>query len=372
MNVIVVGGADSLIQGSFGQKLSRHGIQVEWHESQPARLDALPDAAEGVVIIKDMVSHALSGSAISLAKMKGIPFVQVTRKFSHAYPILRDSGFLKNVAALEAIKGQAANTPTPITPEAKKEFTMPVSNPTLPAVSPDDVQEAIDLIFREDPYTAKFPKLFGQRLYDLTQHTLPDAEVQKAVALKLNSLWNMTGKLRDPAVRDARTQLRQRWMVAFMKDVFHKTNRLPTFADINAEARSYFGATLEAGVIRGYQKIVQADLQVAAPAPTPPPVVETPAPKDDPWDGVNNQIALLTQQVDAMQTLIQTLLDNQNKLASQTNAIGMNVTDARDRIATLEAAPQPTQQEQVVPQTTLAQALAELAAHGLTLKIEAK
>lgn len=378
MNVIVVGGAESLLQGAFGQKLSQHGIQINWHEARPSRLDTLPEAAEGVLIIKDMVSHSLAGAAISLAKTKGIPFAQVTRKFSHAYPILRDTGFLTVPAAIPP----AANT-NPATIHQDKEHPMNYAA-SAPKVTADDLTEAMELIFREDPYGSQSSATVQRRVVDLLQYHPTDAEVGKLISQKMADLRNMTGKLGDPAKREYRTQLRQRWMCSYIKEYLAKHRSLPSFQEVNDEARTHFGATLEAGVIRGYFNIVNAERQ-AAPQPSQQPVVETPPAQQHPtyemWDAVNKQLEQATQRIDAMNTLIQTLLEGQkaqdeahNRLKAQTDALGTNVTDARKRLTTLENQPAPA----TVTVTTapaapsLATALAELASMGLTLKIETK
>jgi len=388
MNVLVVGGAESLIQGAFGQKLASHGIEVAWHEVRPARLEILPDAAEGVLIIKDMVSHALSGAAISLAKLKGIPFAQVTRKFSHAYPVLRDSGFLTAAATINAAKGQPANTPVfvaqpttqPITfqPQVADQPKETDMTPISTATTKEDLTEAMDLIFREDPYTIKSAKLVKQRLFDLTQYLPSDAEVADLTMQKKVVLWNMTGKLSDPAKREFRALIRQRWMVSYMKEVYGKTKKPPTFAELNAEARKHFGATLEAKVIRQHFVAFYKELNLPPFNTTLAPIeadtvdtmpVEAPAVEQqstaDMWDALTAQIDKLTQQVSS-------LTDHFAALHTH-SAARINELEARlEASQSVPAAPVVVAPVAPAAPASIVQMLAELANSGLVLKIETK
>ena len=89
MRVLVVGGADSLLDGAFGAKLAEHGIEIAWREVEPSKLGVLPVSCEGVLVIRDLVSHSLSWSAVAAAKARGLPCAQIPRKWAQAYPILR-------------------------------------------------------------------------------------------------------------------------------------------------------------------------------------------------------------------------------------------------------------------------------------------
>lgn len=398
MKVLVVGGAESLIQGAYGQKLAKHGIQVVWHEPRISRLDTIPEACEGVLIIKDMVSHSLAGMAIQLAKMQGIPFAQVTRKFSHAFPILRDSGFLSAADAINATRAAhaaklaavpVANTPTPTpTPTNKDLNTMPVKD--APTAISQDLYEAMNLIFHQDPYSTKTPALVKQQLHDLTRAMPTDAEVTALIKQKQSAFRSLTGKMADKAAREYRNTVRQRWMVSFMKDMLAKANRQPTFAEVNTEARYYFGSTLEASVIRGYYNIVEqerAKKAVAAPAPKPVEAKPTPVAAPVPAQPTHAQPAPADRPVvkDAVpQSTPNALLENVllereaqiENLEAQVKALSDNLAEAharlviaQARVAELESAP--TVAAPAVP-PTLAKALAELAACGLVLKIEAK
>ena len=51
MNILVVGGADSLVQGNLARKLNDHGVDIGWHVAgKNASLDALPKAARDHII----------------------------------------------------------------------------------------------------------------------------------------------------------------------------------------------------------------------------------------------------------------------------------------------------------------------------------
>jgi hypothetical protein len=95
MNIMVVGGAASLVQGNLGRKLKEHDIDVGWHVAgRTSRLDKLPKACEGVLVIIDMVGHGLSDAAVDLAAKRDIPLALIPRKWSHAEASLRARGFL--------------------------------------------------------------------------------------------------------------------------------------------------------------------------------------------------------------------------------------------------------------------------------------
>ena len=96
MKVIVIGGADSLIRGNLGRKLAEHNVDIGWHEGSASGsgLGELPKQCEGVIIIRDMCSHRLSGAARGLAQKRNLPVAIIPRKFAKAEAILRAHGFL--------------------------------------------------------------------------------------------------------------------------------------------------------------------------------------------------------------------------------------------------------------------------------------
>lgn len=437
MNAIAIGGAESLLAGAYGKKMAAHNVHILWHEVRPSRLEMLPEAAEGVIIIKDLVSHSLAGSAIALAKMKGIPFVQVTRKFSHAYPIMRDSGFLAEVKAAppppvtavvpsEALSDKPSNRalsePEPPILIETKETSM-----TNKQVH-DELNEAMDLIFRDDPYCIKDPDEVGCRLFDLTGANPTREKVAQLCDERAKSLREMSGRIKEEGPRKYRDDIRKKWMLSFIREYSLEHDFYANYATMNEEAKKHLGSMLHHSILKEYMEEVEAarladleakrkeSLEALGRASQPPawvlPVstattqaVPVPAakvlPTRDLWADLTKAIEALTLRVDATETLLSTLLARQNaatdlngqfssaleKMQIQMTAVGLNVSDARTRIKELEEKPKSvTPTEPVVPTTfdpdfrflgkatppqpTLAQHLAELAGYGLCIKIE--
>ncbi len=96
MQVMVVGGAENLVKGNLGRKLRDAAIDVEWHVPYKKRkkVDNIPSGCEGVVVIKDMISHPLHDSVAKLAAKANIPVAVIQRKWAHAEPVLRSRGFM--------------------------------------------------------------------------------------------------------------------------------------------------------------------------------------------------------------------------------------------------------------------------------------
>ncbi|OHD25081.1 MAG: hypothetical protein A2Y38_02730 [Spirochaetes bacterium GWB1_59_5] len=93
--ILIVGGVDSFVHGNLERKLQEAGVDVGWHvSSELARFPGIPDACEGVMIIKDFCGHHVSNPAKAEAKARGVPWAAVTRKWSDAEPILRMQGIL--------------------------------------------------------------------------------------------------------------------------------------------------------------------------------------------------------------------------------------------------------------------------------------
>ena len=437
MNAIAIGGAESLLAGAYGKKMAAHNVHILWHEVRPSRLEMLPEAAEGVIIIKDLVSHSLAGSAIALAKMKGIPFVQVTRKFSHAYPIMRDSGFLAEVKAAplpsvtavvpsEALSDNPSNralsepeTPTPI---ETKETHMTNKQ------DHDELNDAMDLIFRDDPYCIKYPKEVECRLFDLTGSNPTREKVAQLCEERAKSIHEMSGRIKEEGTRKYRDDIRKKWMLSFIREYSFENDFYANYATMNEEAKKHLGSMLHHSILKECMEEVEAarlaDFEAKRKAtleslgqkiPQTPLVlpditvttkaIRVPAaeviPTRDLWADLTKAIEALTLRVDATETLLRTLLARQNaatdlngqfssalaKMQDQMTAVGLNLSDARTRIKELEEKPKSASTtEPVVPTTfdpdyrflgkatptplTLAQHLAELASYGLCLKIE--
>ncbi len=94
--VIVIGGPVSLVQGNFGRKLKEHGIIVEWHvpDDQAKVASEIPNAAEGMIIVRDHVGHRQSTVSLGLARSQNLPVVIVSKKWRQAEEQLRVHGFI--------------------------------------------------------------------------------------------------------------------------------------------------------------------------------------------------------------------------------------------------------------------------------------
>lgn len=95
--MLVAGGAASLVYGNFRRKLQEAGADVGWHMEGRGRtltLESIPAGCAGVIVLKDMIGHALSESAKATAKANSVPCATVTRKWAEAEPLLRTKGII--------------------------------------------------------------------------------------------------------------------------------------------------------------------------------------------------------------------------------------------------------------------------------------
>lgn len=244
MDVLVVGGYPSLLQGAYGKKLAQKGVHIRWHEPRGAVLDCIPEACEGVLILKDLVNHQLAGLAIGHAKAKGVPFVQVTRKFSQAFPILESSGFLRSTKAETEPTKQDLAPQAPLTTAVRVSKFLkaptPVPQPSPVAVSEEDIQEAVNLIFSEDPYSSKNPEVFRQRLQDLVKTAIQSDLVEAKIEEKLQHVRSLAGRWISKEDKEYRNLIRDRWMISFISEAYSQTGRFPTSKDLRSEALSTF------------------------------------------------------------------------------------------------------------------------------------
>ena len=92
--VLVAGGVNAFVHGTFGENLASHGLKVEWYVPHDHDFTGLPKGCAGVVVLKDAVSHILEDKVITEAKAKGIPFARVVRKWAFAENALRKVGLI--------------------------------------------------------------------------------------------------------------------------------------------------------------------------------------------------------------------------------------------------------------------------------------
>ena len=92
---MVVGGENSFVSGRLTQSLLRHSISVashlDWKTSRPPK--RLAQSIDLVYICTDMVGHNLSEPCMNLARKRGIPYVNGTRKWAESLIRLAQAGF---------------------------------------------------------------------------------------------------------------------------------------------------------------------------------------------------------------------------------------------------------------------------------------
>jgi len=122
MNVFIAGGAHSMVFGNFQRNLNSIGIQVVGHAPMESKTyNGIPVGADGVIILKDMISHELSGKVVADAKARGLIYALVERKWAKAQAALMKMGFIK--------AGTTRDIPvTHTTATAKVMDTKPVSD----------------------------------------------------------------------------------------------------------------------------------------------------------------------------------------------------------------------------------------------------
>lgn len=105
MNVFVAGGAHSFVHGIFQKNLKDAGMQIVGHAPTECRsYTGIPVGTEGLIVIKDMINHALSDKTVADAKSRGIPHALVERKWSKARSVLVKTGFIQIPATSIGIK----------------------------------------------------------------------------------------------------------------------------------------------------------------------------------------------------------------------------------------------------------------------------
>ena len=306
----------------------------------------------------------------------------MTRKFSHAVQVMRAASFLPSQAPVVEVTPADPENPLP---------TVTVSN--------QDFDTAVDMVFREDPYLAKRPEVFAARVQDLTGVPVTLDRAKQAIKGCLAHLRGLVGKMNDPALKEYRIQIRQRWMVAFMREAIANTGRTPKYKDLYVEAQLYFGATLDAGTIQRYIALATAAPVTIPMVRTEPKTVIVPAPIDEDDGPVVAPPGVGTE---TLQVLIsagmQEVLDAQAKqlgviqeLVGLTTELRAQVADLKDQLVGLRASvsaslsdaetaidarlsvletTSPPEVERVAPDP-VGMALAKLVASGLVVRIEA-
>lgn len=96
MRVTIIGGEKSLVDGNWDRRMVEHGLEVvaHHHDKNRTKMASIPQTTEGIIVVRDMTRHSMSGYAKDEANQRGIPYAAVPRKWSKAEPILRTQGIL--------------------------------------------------------------------------------------------------------------------------------------------------------------------------------------------------------------------------------------------------------------------------------------
>lgn len=127
---LVVGGETSFVVRKVAPRLFRHGLHMKGHWPYKKAKGAFPENIGALVVLTDMVGHAMSLAAIAEAEKRGIPVVLGIRKYAILEQRLRDAGF-PEIPSL---------APKPAVSEKKPKEVAPFVRPLL-GPSPDAVNE---------------------------------------------------------------------------------------------------------------------------------------------------------------------------------------------------------------------------------------
>lgn len=98
MRVFIAGGEPDMVAGNLARNLNQEGIEIGRHTPTAAAFnDIIPTGCEGVIVIRDMISHPYYYRVNEAARKAGVPFACIPRKWSTAQQVLRVQGFLKPV-----------------------------------------------------------------------------------------------------------------------------------------------------------------------------------------------------------------------------------------------------------------------------------
>jgi len=182
MDVLVVGGTEKLL-GAFLGRLEEFGITPRWHWEWFKKTTTLPFPAhaEGVVLIKNMVGHNISDRAKKEADRRNIGVATVVSKFSLAFPILEQKGWVEAPIDETTITGEDD--------EMAEEL-----DGTLMGM----VLEAITLLADEDPNILLDKEELCRKTPDLTEVEIPEESLSDVVnAVLEQNEWMYHNKLLD-------------------------------------------------------------------------------------------------------------------------------------------------------------------------------
>ena len=293
MQVLVVGGEESFVKRTFANHLASHGTEVGWHWSwNMARpKSTLPQKCQGVIIIKDMVSHKLSNAAKALAKDNDLPVAEVQRKFSQAFLILREKGLVESKDAApnpmkveqfirDYIQTNRVGSRLPSAGEVKSAvksaFGISASAPggLIRRIGADIVKgsEPTDSLVRswsvlviEDRPEYDIPQVVQEVNKHLTEDgytPLSDTAMKHRVEIARKAMearWEKPGHQlpKDLALSVSRTK--RAWLERSLLATLRDGKDLPSYSDINTEAQKIFGIKMGKSVIHDVRTLVLAD-----------------------------------------------------------------------------------------------------------------
>lgn len=121
MEVLVVGGVKSFVLGPVQKHLKAEGVNIAWFVSEKDNLartyTGIPAGCEGVIVMRDGISHSLSGKVNNDAKAAGVRIAMVDRQWSRSEGLLRKHGFLPPAPVATTPSLTVAPPPPPSLPK---------------------------------------------------------------------------------------------------------------------------------------------------------------------------------------------------------------------------------------------------------------
>jgi len=289
MKILLIGGERGILHNDFFPKLEDLGIEVGWHWDWDISSTGktFPTSCDGVVIIKNMVSHSLSNKVWSTVKKRNLPCAWVSSKFSLALPALKEAGLVKGdtprtvtkstqmsrltIAIDYAARARAEDGRVPSLAEMqgviqrafgprenlnKKLYRRALNEAAClqPLVTPEpeqtededtcmnDVQEMATLVLGEYPELLLEPPLFQQRVEEELERELSseDLEVLPEVIAQFHKLCQRQDRESQGKIRKSK----QSWLRRYLSQAIADGNPLPAITDTRKVARSIFTTSI--------------------------------------------------------------------------------------------------------------------------------
>lgn len=288
--ILIGGGASSLVFGNLSRKLNKANLKVEWHVSDidGGKYTNLPAACEGVIILRDMIGHTLFYSIVAEAKKQGIPLAAIPRKWSHAEPILRLQGFLPDahplkkaapqdvvlqtavfyldrerdkgrVPKIDEVEAVVRKTLGPKSSLSQKVYKAAVSQsaavnaqkqkpiPPSPSLKASEVGLWVETVLEEHPEKSRNARKLATEMIK-ENGNIPQASqlVEEAVA-KVKKRWNS----RLPADRKWRNEIIHKWLVRwFQRALEGLTKFWPTYSESRKQSKRIFDVMVDWAMVQ--------------------------------------------------------------------------------------------------------------------------